>query len=359
VNCLTPFYNLIDLRLPRLGSQYGFDRLFENCILYHFVSHKPWRQHLEPGPDIYLHKYFLQKWLEVMLNNLEQDDIKRCYPDVYKPDLIDEEDVAFYWWSEHPPNFGDWITPYLVRKVTGRDPGGPVDPSKTNRNVVISAGSIMRLCGPNTVVWGSGIRDRHQDIRSGKLIRSTRGPLTRMRLREVGCESPPIHGDPGLLLPKFYQPADTPKKYSLGVIPHISQYTRVRSLYQDEDGVTVLDLRTTDIEGVIDQIVACEKVVSSSLHGIVVANAYHIPVRWIQFDTNIVGDNTKYYDHFRAVGRPKEGFIDAIPYKKIPVNELLEQVVDSEIKIDLERLWDAGIFFEGHISKYMRYCLTP
>ncbi len=88
------------------------------------------------------------------------------------------------------------------------------------------------------------------------------------------------------------------------------------------------------------------------------ANAYRLPVRWIQFDHNIFGDNTKYYDHFASIGRPQETFIDALFYKKIPVETLLEQIDFYEIRIDLEKLWDASIFHKDEISRYIRYQMT-
>mgnify|MGYP001769832243 CR=1 FL=1 len=109
------------------------------------------------------------------------------------------------------------------------------------------------------------------------------------------------------------------------------------------------------MEAVIDKILSCRHIVSSSLHGIITANAYGIPVRWIQFDTNVFGDNTKYYDHFASIGRPTETFIDALNYKKVPVDDLVDDIQPYEIKIDYEKLLDASVFHNGDISRYIRY----
>lgn len=348
-------YNLIDFKIPDPPKR-SADSIVARCVVYHFVKEKPW------SPDLtsrsYSHRFFVDKWREVMINHFTQRDIERCFPAQYKPSITRPEDINFYWYTSDEPNFGDSITPYLVAKVCGRKIDRPVNPLKTSDPVIISTGSIMRMCGANTIVWGSGIRTLDQDIKPGGLIRSTRGPLTRKRILDGGGECPPIYGDPALLLPRLFDPRPVMKRYSLGITPHISQYEQVRKLYADKDGVSVIDLRTTDVEMVVTRIAECEAIASSSLHGIITANAYRVPVRWVRFDKNIFGDDTKFYDHFAAIGRPSEMFIDAVPYRKIPVEAILEQIHPYEVVIDLDKLWDAGVFHRGEISKYMQYLVS-
>ena len=325
-------------------------------VIYHFGREKPWSGGESQGDGA--HKYFRHKWVETMVNHFSDEQIRRWFPNLYMEAPIDGDSVKFYWFYTGKANFGDWVMPYIVERATGRPPEQPTDPLETSERVVLGAGSIMRLCGPNTVVWGSGIRDRKQDIAPGLLIRSVRGPLTRQRVLEVGGECPPIFGDPALLLPRFYTPAAPRKRFRLGVIPHVSHYEGVRELYGKEDDVSIVDLRTKDVESVIDRVAECEAVVSSSLHGIVVSNAYRIPVRWIQFDSNLFGDDTKFYDHFAAIGRPDETFLDARVYKKLDVDDILEQIEPYEINLDLDALWDAGVFHEGEVSRFIRYVLS-
>lgn len=353
---LSVYFNLIDYKTQEMGEGFVEDDVIKNCAIYHFIAQKPWFSLTDYYS--YPHKYFVQKWLEEMINNFTQEDIQRCFFDQYKDNIVEATKINFFWFSALPTNFGDWVTPYLIKKICGSEVKNPVDPTNTDNYVVLSTGSIMRLCGANTIVWGSGIRDRYQDIKPGKLIRSIRGPITRTRILEVGGECPPIYGDPALLLPRFYSPKGINRKYLLGIAPHISQYDKIKQLYRGEERVLVIDLRTKNIESVVDKLLMCEKIVSSSLHGIIVANAYNVPVRWIQFDTNVFGDNTKYYDHFESIGIKGETFIDALYYKKIPVVDLLDQIRPYEVNIDLDRLLDASIFHNGEISKYIRYELT-
>jgi hypothetical protein len=354
---LPQYYNFIDF-IDYVQGQHAKDdfdtELITKCIIYHFINQKPW--HLTDYFPNYPHKYFSGKWIEIMINNFTQEEIKSFFPAWYKAEIVDSSKVKFYWFKGQI-NFGDWITPYFIKKICNHD-AIFADPHETDEAVIISTGSIMRLCGSNTVVWGSGIRDRNQEIKHGKLIRSTRGPITRTRILEIEGECPPIYGDPALLLPKLYNPGIQFKKFKLGITPHISQFERVYELYKDEKEVNVIDLRTNNIEAVINKFLECEAIASSSLHGIIVANAYNIPVRWIQFDTNIYGDNTKFYDHFSSIGRPLESFIDSLIYFKLPVEDILNQIIPYSIEIDLEKLWNEGIFYKSEISKYIRYVLS-
>jgi len=328
--------------------------LIQRCVFYHMTKCKPWIIH-KKYPN-YVYKYFIHKWRETMINNFSQLEIKEYYPQFYKRNLVNINRINCYWYKTSVLNFGDYITPYMMKKICNITVKKPINPLKTKQVVLLSTGSIMRLCRNSTIVWGSGIRDKNQNIKKG-MIRSVRGPLTRKRLISIGCECPPIYGDPALLLPKIYKPKVV-KKYKLGIVPHFTQYTKVSKMYSNSDA-TVIDLRTDDVENIVDKMLECEKIVSSSLHGIVVANAYSIPVRWIKFDNSIKGDDTKYYDHYHSIGRDKEIPINAMDYKKISVEHLYNCTVSYDIKINLDKLTEASFFDfdDGTIKKYIRYII--
>ena len=105
-----------------------------------------------------------------------------------------------------------------------------------------------------------------------------RGPLTRSRLLDVGIDCPPVYGDPALLVPLYYWP-EVEKTHDVGIVIRHSEHLW-RDLDQD-DSVKVIDFGSSDIETVLREILSCRRIISSSLHGLVIADAYGIPNAWL------------------------------------------------------------------------------
>lgn len=136
---------------------------------------------------------------------------------------------------------------------------------------------------------------------------SVRGPFSKNYLDRQGVVSTDSYGDPALLLPLFYQPPAPKKRYKLGIVPHVvdQQHAVVRELReQHADDVLVIDLahydRWTDV---IDQVCSCERIVSSSLHGLIVSDAYGVPNCWIELSGNLSGGSVKFLDYMASVNR--------------------------------------------------------
>ena len=51
----------------------------------------------------------------------------------------------------------------------------------------------------------------------------------------------------------------------------------------------------------VDELCACEYVISSSLHGLILAETYHIPTLWATFSDNINGGTFKYMDYYKSI----------------------------------------------------------
>ena len=215
----------------------------------------------------------------------------------------------FYWSSikfENKPkeNYGDLLSKYLVEKISGKKVKW-VHPRKQawyklNKTNYLGIGSILAHASKKSIVWGSGIIDQNHSVHSGD-FRAVRGPKTRERLLNLGFDCPEIYGDPALLLPKYFNP-ETEKKYKLGIVPHYVDFEDVTKQFSKEKEIIVIDMLTDDIELTTSEILSCEKVVSSSLHGLIVAHAYGIPAAWVKFSDRIFGDGIKYQDYFFSVG---------------------------------------------------------
>ncbi len=322
--------------------------------IYHFhfggPSIKWWKGEAQPSE---IAKYFNDKYIEFLYNNFDSTYIKNHFPAIYK--AFDENMmIRFYYWNGSI-NFGDLITPYFLDKYCNKSQYS-FDFSESVCSKIISCGSIMRLCNEKSIVYGSGIRNIDQDIKPG-IIQLVRGPLTRKRLLEIGCYCPPIYGDPALILPFYYKPSIR-KKYKLGIIPHYTHYKKVHNLYEHDKNVLIIDLTKENIETVIDDILSCSVTVSSSLHGLIVSDAYNIPNKWIQFDDNLRGDGTKFHDYFQSVKRKDINFIDARFYEKRDIQDIISQITPVQIEFDFTALKESMFFDENGIKNYTKYLVS-
>lgn len=321
-----------------------------NVYLFHFIGlNKPWVK----DSDIIdfnnntMQKYFRFKWIESLYNNFNEKFIYSHFPQfIYPLDL--NINYKFYYYDKEL-NFGDLITPYINNKFCNNSLITYTNENYTGTKI-ISTGSIIRLCNNNTIVYGSGMRDKDQQLLNGIII-SVRGPLTHNNLNKqhnlLHCE----YGDPGLLMPLFYNPSIN-KKYTLGFIPHYVDYHNVFNMYKNDKNVHVINLLNSNIEDVINQILSCNYIISSSLHGLIVADAYNIPNMWIKYDNKIKGDDTKFYDYFESVNIKKK-YIDARLYKYITPKQLIN-IINSSARINYQHIktMRSNIYKNMYFNRY-------
>ena len=223
-------------------------------------------------------------------------------------------------------NWGDDLNYYLLRKLTGR-------PVILYHNFKLAKWLHLKnyLCigtlldavnysNKQTVVWGSGVSGQERTFVHPRNILSIRGPKTKEFCDRYKVRCPEVYGDPALLLPLVYRPT-MPKKYRLGVIPHVidQQHPVIQEIReQHADDILIIDLahykKWTDV---IDQICSCERILSSSLHGLIVSDAYQVPNCWIELSGKISGGYLKFYDYASSVERHFEN-----PVKENSVEEL-------------------------------------
>ena len=219
--------------------------------------------------------------------------------------------IRLYWHggAHAVGNFGDALSPEIVRLLSEREVGY----APRQRADLIAIGSILegveargwrrrlRLDFSPIRVWGSGFVD---DGAPGahKLFEFhlVRGPRTRRRIDP--SETLPM-GDPGLIADALL--GDPPeKRHRWGVVPHLSHRDRpeIDRFVAETAGARRIDLRGDPI-AILREIAACERVVSSSLHGLIAADAFHIPNHRLKFDPPLRGDDYKFFDYFESVGR--------------------------------------------------------
>lgn len=189
---------------------------------------------------------------------------------------------------------GDALNPFIAARVLGVT---PVYVSRRFHGKLIAVGSIIEFTRPNDVVVGTGaICDQIIDAHGARIL-ATRGPLTERLIRNA--DLPGIYGDLALLLPDVYQPR-LAAHGRIAVVPH---YVDREVMAIQNPSVVTIDVEAADLFSQIDLIAGAEAVVSSSLHGIVIAEAYGVPAVWVQPSQNVIGDGFKFRDYFASTDR--------------------------------------------------------
>lgn len=232
----------------------------------------------------------------------------------------------------HTKNFGDALNTPLIEYLSGKK----VLPSKNISRFLFNIfsfknyaviGSILQWIKNDSEVWGAGfITDKERVIKPLKVY-AVRGPKTREIYLNNNIECPTIFGDPALIFPLIYNPNKT-KKYKFGVIPHYYDYDNPWiDLMRKRDDVLIIDLMVrTDYKKVIDQMLECEKILSSSLHGVIISDAYKLPNRQIQLSDKVIGSEFKFSDYYLSVERPLQKAINPTEYNldKIEFNHTIK-----------------------------------
>ena len=209
-------------------------------------------------------------------------------------------------------NFGDELSYYILCELTGKTIANySAIFHRIKCNDILFIGSLVEyFTTPNSIVWGSGAICGDIPLKNKpRRVCAVRGRYTRQYLLSHGVDCPEVYGDPALLLPLVYEPK-VEKKYKIGLIPHYVDknnplFLRLLELDTHIKLISFSDY-DEDWHSVIDLINECECIISSSLHGLIIADAYKIPNLWVKVSDDIIGGNFKYHDYFSGVGRTIE-----------------------------------------------------
>ncbi len=236
----------------------------------------------------------------------------------------------FFWRPEDGKNinFGDFLSRVVVAKMLALHDRSLDDETSVSRRL-LAIGSILHLARDGDLIWGSGINGRSgQEWPRAKAleVRAVRGPLTREVLRKRGIIVPEIFGDPGLLVPRLF-----PGRFQPNFSRH---YVFVPNLHD-----TAIVPRTPQIisplmswNKCIDAILDAKLVLASSLHGMIIAEAYGIPTRYVRLSES--ESLFKYRDYYLGSGRSALEFATSI-------EQGLEMGGAEPPKFDAQPLMDA------------------
>lgn len=237
----------------------------------------------------------------------------------------------------HSKNFGDHLNYYLTEYLSEkRVVQSSFVKFKITDKLYFSIGSILQwvTCSNRCAVWGAGFIGENESLKSADTIdfHAVRGPLSRSKVSKYVNNELPI-GDPVLLMPLLFSPIVN-KKYKIGIIPHyVDKNNEWIIKVSGLEGVIVLDIECgKNWKDFIKDVLSCDKILSSSLHGLIIADSYGIPSDWIILSNKVKGGDFKFLDYYYSIGNFNPNKINISP--ETPLSDLQQIQSNPEPIID-------------------------
>jgi pyruvyltransferase len=209
---------------------------------------------------------------------------------------------ALYWWQpgDGRINVGDDLSRVMVEAMLALRDLELTGKRDLHRRL-FAIGSVLHNARDGETVWGSGINAKipeHMHRFRTLDVRAVRGPLTRRWLMERGLRAPEVYGDPALLMPAFYprELVGASPGTDFLVIPHFNEPLQRYAAWHDR-----LLLPSVRPLAFVRALLGARMVVSSSLHGVILAEAYGIPA--VYLDSGNGEARFKYDDYYAGTGR--------------------------------------------------------
>ncbi|WP_085796380.1 polysaccharide pyruvyl transferase family protein [Falsiruegeria litorea] len=218
--------------------------------------------------------------------------------------------IKLFWWKGIP-NFGDVLSSLVVANVSGRK----VTHAGPKGCDLVAVGSLLQVIRRNfsqavehrmkPFVWGTGLlHPVPTDFLPNVNVALVRGPVTAALL---GVKTRQF-GDPGLLTADLIDEIPSVQD-RVALVPHHSQVDdpEIQALVRSEPALDLVDPRADALE-VCRRIASSRHVIASSLHGLIVADAFGVPSTWLSPGEQ---SHLKYHDYAASVGRPLISPIEA------------------------------------------------
>lgn len=254
-------------------------------------------------------------------------------------------------------NFGDIASRDVVESIMQ----WPTQPTTGGQRKLISIGSVIHTASNKDIIWGSGMKGTKMVLNNSVKelgVFAVRGPLTLDMVRRHGIDISKVNHlfDPGCLMPHLFQDhvaavRASAKHTTFKIIPHYRDDMMLRRIHYRLNRHFV-SVDCTPLQ-MIDAIIGADRVVSSSLHGIIFAESLGIPACWL---APIGGeDELKYYDYYYGTGRFAvkrfERVEDALRAEPMSLPKFdFQSYIDTFPKQEVGPLCDFGISVGSTIS---------
>ena len=156
--------------------------------------------------------------------------------------------------------------------------------------------------------WGTGfitdVSDKMTGLsRNNVYFMAVRGNKSKACIEKIlNKKIDPVLGDGGILASMLFDKS-IEKKYPIGIIPHFKEQgcTEMNFILRKYPNAKVINLKDEAMK-VIREIAECDVILSSSLHGLIVADSFGIPNIRVYFTDSPMGDGFKFDDYYSAYG---------------------------------------------------------
>jgi len=177
----------------------------------------------------------------------------------------------------------------------------------------INNNSLYNYSSIPIIIYGTGfmseIKDKKYPIRNLDII-AVRGNYSLINLKNshYQIKKKIILGDPGLLAMYLFNLSGIQKEYKLCIIPHyIDKNIKILNNIRIKNS-KILDI--TDENNFMFHLAKCRRVISSSLHGLILADSLNIPNIRIILSNKIYGGNFKYNDYYSSFNLKPQKYFD-------------------------------------------------
>ena len=252
-----------------------------------------------------------------------------------------------YWWNGKI-NFGDVLNQYILEKVMGYDLCW-VDVRYYKAPHLIMIGSNAHRANEYSYILGAGYINNNPINPIYKEALMVRGVKSLDLISTQKDKEKIVLADPGLFVSEFYKP-DVVKKYKLGIILHYVDYAFFKtSIDIDAEDILIINLVNNDVEATLRQILSCENIISTSLHGLIISDSYKIPNLWLAIDNKPDYWNFKFLDYYSSIdiAEVEPIFFDG----KVNISEYIKSCTIKDIPFDVKAYYEYFMQKLNYVSK--------
>lgn len=233
-------------------------------------------------------------------------------------------------WFDRKVNFGDLLAPFLIERLSGKTPVNLMHLPRSfnifryklgnyaHRRALmqrlslspepeyLTVGSVMGWGDWRKdvqVIWGAGFMFPDGALKHRpRRIHAVRGHSTYAMLPSDWRGDIAALGDPGLLVADYFELGPARQNARIGVIAHYKQRAHpVMTALADHPDFKIIEIQQ-EVASFVEELADCEVVLSSAMHGLIAADSFGIPTRWINFGYLLDGGTFKFRDYYSVFG---------------------------------------------------------